>query len=111
MNNVRTRVVEDASWGVYVWRTDEGKLFGDSEGNVLSIAANKNDLEKIRQLTDAARYWGAPPGKPYFLAGHRKITDEEHEEQKMRMQWGLLPDPLDIGAIKDEAVWRQQYGR
>ena len=31
-----------------------------------------------------------------------EIDDEEFEYQNKRLQWGMVPDPLDIGNYKDE---------
>jgi hypothetical protein len=43
-------------------------------------------------------------GRPKFLSGRRKIDDEEYEYQKQRLEWGLTPDPLDIGVYKDSIL-------
>jgi hypothetical protein len=40
-------------------------------------------------------------GRPKFLSGRRPIDDEEFEYQKKRLEFGLVPDPLDIGEYKD----------
>ena len=47
-------------------------------------------------LTDSGGY------QVYSLSGRRKIDDEEFQYQKQRLDWGLIPDPMDIGNYKDE---------
>ena len=95
-------VVEESIFGVYVWLTGEGKIIADEDGNYLSIQAMKDDQSRIELLRLAARDCGVTDGKPVFMSGMRKITDEEYEYQKQRLEWGLIPDELDIAAFKEE---------
>jgi hypothetical protein len=88
----------------------DGKIVGDDEGNFLSIAAMQGDSVKINKLADAVRYYGITEGRARFLAGHRKISDDEYEEQKQRMEFGLIPDPYDAPAYRDELRGRQKNG-
>jgi len=97
----RIRRVDEVDYGVYVWVTENGVLT-DEDRNYLSIAAMKGDRTRIKQLEDAARSYGYPDGKPYFMAGSRKVTDEEYEHQQFRQKMGLLPDEYDIPALRDE---------
>ena len=53
-------------------------------------------------LRKAVSYYGVNKGEPKFLAGRRKINDEEFQYQQQRLNWGLVPDPLDIGEYKDQ---------
>lgn len=98
----RITAVEETDKGVYVWEMADGRVVGDDDGNFLSIASVKGDLAKIKKLTDAVRSYGILEGGPRFLAGRRKITDDEYEEQMWRAQNGLVPDPYDAGALRDE---------
>lgn len=95
-------VVEEVPYGVYVWQTPDGEFLGDGDGNFMLVFCNKGDRESIKALADAARHYGHPEGKAIFWSGKRPITDEEYSEQLMREKLGLVPDPLDIGAIRDE---------
>lgn len=88
--------------GTYVWEMPDGRWIGDDEGNFLSILAMRGDRVKMNMLADAVRSYGIYEGQPMFLEGRRKINDEEFEYQKQRLNWGLTPDPLDIGVYKDE---------
>ena len=38
------------------------------------------------------------------MSGYRRVTDEEYAYQKQRMEWGLIPDELDLPAFKEEAA-------
>ena len=102
MRTIRKQLVEETDIGVYVWQMPDGRIVADEDGNYLNIAARKGDLRRIKTLTEAARYYGIEEGAPLFLAGHRQVTDEEFEEQKQRMLFGLVPDDHDVPALKDE---------
>lgn len=99
----RPKVIEELPFGVYVWEMPNGQWVGDGEGNFLNIPAMKNDPKRIERLRQTVRGYGIEEGKPVFLAGHRQVTDEEYEEQRQRLKWGLIPDELDLPAfIEDE---------
>lgn len=93
---------EETTLGIYVWEMPDGRWIGDDDGNFLSITSKKGNKSRIDLLADAVRGYGITEGKPLFLSGRRKIDDEEFEYQKQRLDWGLVPDPLDIGNYKDE---------
>lgn len=93
---------EETRLGIYVWEMPDGRWIGDDEGNYLSITSTKGNRSRIAALADAVRSYGINEGQPIFLSGRRKINDEEFEHQKQRLEWGLIPDPLDIGNYKDE---------
>ena len=101
MKSIKTSVVEETRLGVYIWEMPDGRWVGDDQGNYLSVTAFKNDQNKIKMITEVVRSYGIQTGSAKFLSGQRKINDEEYEEQKQRLEWGLTPDPLDIGEYKD----------
>lgn len=98
----RAEVQEETRLGIYVWEMPDGRWIGDDEGNYLSITSMKGNRQRMNLLADAVRHYGIYEGGPKFLSGRRKIDDEEFEYQKQRLDWGLVPDPLDIGNYKDE---------
>lgn len=113
--NLRTtnkQVIKEVIWGVYVWQTPDGEFLGDDNGNfLLTDLTTEDNPAAIKAITDAARHYGFPEGRPVYWSGKRPITDEEYEHQLAREQAGLVPDPLDIGAIRDEErALRQQNG-
>lgn len=101
-------VVDEMRFGVYVWRMPDGRWVGDEDGNWLSISAEKGDVRRIQELTAAVRSYGIEEGAPFFLAGHRKIDDEEYERQKARMELGIIPDEYDIPALVEEMKHRRE---
>jgi hypothetical protein len=101
LNTTRKQIVEEVAYGVYVWEMPDGRWIGDDDGNFLNIPAMKGDRKRMQQLKDTVRSYGITEGKPYFLAGHRQVTDEEFEYQKQRMAFGLVPDELDVPAFKE----------
>ena len=97
-----TNVEEETRLGIYVWEMPDGRWIGDDDGNFLSITSMKSDKSRMDILASAVRSYGIYEGQPKFLSGRRKIDDEEFEHQRQRLEWGLVPDPLDIGNYKDE---------
>lgn len=102
INKVKHSYVEDTRLGIYVWEMPDGRWIGDDDGNFLSVTSMKDNKEKVNALAKAVQSYGIYEGNPLFLPGRRKIDDEEFEHQKQRLDWGLVPDPLDIGNYKDE---------
>ena len=93
---------EESTLGIYVWEMPDGRWIGDDDGNFLSVTAKKGNRSLINALAREVRSYGIYEGGPKFLSARRKISDEEFEHQKQRLDWGLVPDPLDIGNYKDE---------
>jgi hypothetical protein len=103
INNTKYKVLdEESTLGVYVWEMPDGRWIGDDDGNFLSITSKKNNRSRIDALAREVRSYGIHEGGPKFLSARRKIDDEEFEYQKQRLNWGLIPDPMDIGNYKDE---------
>jgi len=94
--------IEQVPWGVYLWQMDDGKFIGDDDGHFLMIASTKGNVEKLQSLKNAVKDFGIEEGHPVFFSGNRIVTDEEYEEQRLRMEFGLVPDPLDVAAIEEE---------
>ena len=107
IKKINQSVVEETILGIYVWEID-GKWVGDDDGNYLSITSKKGNRERIEMLRKAVSYYGVNKGEPKFLAGRRKINDEEFQYQQQRLKWGLVPDPLDIGVYKDDTKKAQR---
>lgn len=113
LKTTNREIIEEVPWGMYVWEIEEDgekKVLGDDDGNIMNVFCTKGDRRAIKAITDAARHYGYPDGKPLWWSGIRPITDEELEEQKMREKLGLIPDPLDVGALRDEARGRKRNG-
>jgi hypothetical protein len=96
------QIIDEVDYGIYVWQMPDGTVVASDDETFLNVAAFKGDSVKINMLTDAVRHYGITEGRPLFLAGHRRVTDEEHEEQKQRLKWGLIPDPYDAPAYAEE---------
>jgi len=103
MNSPKYKILdEESTLGIYVWEMPDGRWIGDDDGNFLSVTSKKNNKSRIDALAREVRSFGIYEGGPKFLSGRRKIDDEEFEYQKQRLNWGLIPDPMDIGNYKDE---------
>jgi hypothetical protein len=112
VGDTKVTVVEEnfSNFGTYVWHKPSGKAFTDGEGNALSIESMRNDASRIKELQDAARYWGQPEGKAVFYPNMRKISEESHSEQVDRMAQGLLPNMNDLGAVIAAKKTLQAHG-
>lgn len=115
IRNVRRRVVEETTFGIYVWEVD-GRWVGDDEGHYLMIQSEKYDATKIKELERVVMGFMSDMGeefrgKPVFLAGRRPVSDEEYEEQAMRSRAGLIPDKYDTAAIEEELKYAKRQSR
>jgi hypothetical protein len=112
VRNVRRQVIEKKyNWGLYVYKKSNGSWFTDGEGNVLNIESMRNDLSKITELKNAAKYYGDEgDGEAVFVPGLTRITDEEHSVQKDRMRQGLIPSMNDLGAWYAAQQTQDKYG-
>lgn len=112
IGKTRVQVVEEpfSNAGIYVWQLPSGKYFTDGEGNALSIGSMKDDVAKIKELSDAAAHYGQKEGRAVFFSNVRKITDEEYSEQKDRMSQGLIPSETDLGALIAAKKTFDMYG-
>lgn len=108
----RMQVIKEefSLFGTYVWMKPNGKPFMDADKNVLSIEGMKDDKNKIKELADAAKYWGQPEGRAVFYPNMKKISDEEHSEQVDRMKQGLIPSMNDLGAVIAAKKTLELYG-
>lgn len=99
----KLKPVSDVKLGLYLWQMENGQYVGDEDGNFMCIASEEGDLNRMKLLSDAARYYGVyEGGRPVFRPGGRMVSDSEYEDQQSRAAEGLLPDPYDVGALADE---------
>lgn len=94
---------------MYVWECPDGEVLGDDEGNVMNVFCMKGDRRAIDAITQAARHYGFPEGKVVWWSGKRPVTDEELQEQQTREKLGMVPDPMDYGALRDEMRANKQH--
>ena len=102
--------VEEVNYGTYLWEMPDGKLVTDDEGNYMCIYAIKGDVTKIKALKDFAKHYGIEEGQPIWFSGHRPVSQEEYDNQKQRMEWGLVADEWDIPALKEDLVQKKKMG-
>lgn len=112
IGKTKVQVIDEpfSNAGIYVWKKPSGKFFTDGEGNALSIESMKDDPAKIKELKEAAAYYGEPEGEAVFFPNVRKISDAEYSEQKDRMEQGLIPSENDLGALIAAKKTLELYG-
>ena len=110
IKNSRITKIEESDFGLYVWKLPDGKILGDTDGNVLNVPSERHDLRKMKIIRDAATHYGYPEGEAVFMASTRRVTDDEYEEQKDRLKNGLIADPYDAPALLDELAAEKQHG-
>ena len=104
MKGIKSRVSQvknPEKYGLYVWVTEEGKIFTDDDGNIMNIPAEEYDLDKIAKIRDAARYYGQEGGSPKFIPGVGRATDDEYEQDMERMLSGRTP-------FGDTQAWEEE---
>jgi hypothetical protein len=105
LKTTNKEMIEDVPWGMYVWELPSGEILGDGDGNVMNVFVWERAHRPAarRALAEAAKAYGFPEGTPVWWSGVRQIDDEELEHQIDRAKKGLVPDPLDIAAINEDA--------
>ena len=94
-------VKNKAEWGLYVWMMDNGKAFSDGNGNVMNIPGRAFEIDKMSQITQAAKHYGAPSGQAKFIPGVQRVSEMRHSEEVGRMKEGLIASETDTGAWAD----------
>lgn len=102
--------VEEVNYGVYVWQMPDGSLVCDEDGRYLSVPATKGSINRINSLKTVAKSYGITEGQPFWMSGHRQITDDEYEYQVQRRELGLVPDELDLPAIVEDLKQKKAMG-
>ncbi len=102
LKSLNKQVVEEKGYGMYVWRTADGEVLGDEDGNFMNVFCMKGNRRSIAALREAAKSYGYEDGHPEWWSGKRRINDEEYEEQRMREAMGIEPDPLNVAGARDE---------
>lgn len=95
------QLVQEAKWGIYVWKCPDGEVLGDGDGNIMNVFCMEGDIEAMAALQNAAKHYGFTEGHAEFWPGRRRVTDEEFEAQQARAAAGLVPDELDVGVHRD----------
>lgn len=108
LKTTNKQVIREVPWGMLVWQCESGEFAADQDGSLMHVFLDDRNAQRLSRaeaaLTEAAKSYGFPEGKPVFLSGRRPISDEELEHQLARADAGLIPDPLDIAAINEEAA-------
>lgn len=112
IGDTKVQVIKEnfSNYGTYVWMKPNGRPLMDEDKNVLCIEGMKDDKARIKELADAAKYWGQPDGRAVFFPNVKKISDEEYSVQKDRMNQGLIPNLNDLGAVIAAKKTLEAYG-
>jgi hypothetical protein len=102
--------VEEDEYGMYIWVDGQGLRIANEDNETLNIPSKKGDRQKIDLLRQAARHYGVMDGKPVFLSSRRRVTHDEWDHQMERLNAGLIPDPLDFHAMKEQAEYGKRFG-
>ena len=101
--------VPERSYGVCIWIMPDGLPLSDGDG-VLSAEGLMHDPDIEKKVTEAAKYWtGSDEGNIAWVAGARKITQSEREDQAERFANGLVADPYED--LFDEYFRHKRVGR
>jgi len=98
-----TKVVHEFDWGIFVALDSDGKYIVNEDRDHLCIQGTLTKKhEAIAALRIAAKEHGFDNIKVEFRSGARLVTQSEYEDQVARQEAGLLADPFDPGALKDD---------
>lgn len=87
--------VPERAFGVCIWIMPDGLPLSDGDG-YLSAEGPMYDPGIEIKMAEAVKYWtGSTEGQPSWVAGARKITPSELDDQKERLADGLIPDPYE----------------
>lgn len=106
LKTTKRQVIRETPYGMWVWKTEDGAYVTDDEGNFMYVFVDARDPRvneaAKKALAAEAKAYGIDGGEAVFWAGRRPISDEEYEIQVARQKAGMIPDPFDIGAIREE---------
>jgi hypothetical protein len=87
--------VPQRTYGVCVWIGEDGKPLTDGDG-VLCAEGVVGDTAVEKRVADAANYWtGGTKGYTAWIAGGRKVSASERDDQSERFRNGLVADPYE----------------
>lgn len=87
--------VPERSFGVCIWIMPDGLPLSDGDG-VLCAEGLMNDPEIEQKMIEAVKYWtGGTEGNLAWVAGARKVSASEREDQAERLANGLIADPYE----------------
>lgn len=87
--------VPERAFGVCIWIMPDGLPLTDGDG-VLCAEGMVNDPAVEKRVADAAKYWtGSTQGQIRWVAGARKVSASERDDQAERLSQGLIADPYE----------------
>lgn len=87
--------VPERAYGVCIWITEDGMALSDGDG-VLCAEGLMNDPNVEKKVAEAAKYWtGSDAGQAHWVAGARKVSASERDDQAERLANGLVADPYE----------------
>lgn len=107
--NLTAKVEQETEYGVYVWKMPNGQYAGDGQGHLMMIRSRQGDFSRMLKLTKAAHSMGLEEGSPHYMPDKYPVSDLEHDDQRERMENGIMADPADPGNLK--TVNGREYGR
>lgn len=85
----------ERSFGVCIYFTSEGQALSDGDG-VLCAEGIVGDDKVEKRVLEAGRYWTSEDnGYVQWVAGGRKVSSSEREDQMERLLNGLVADPFE----------------
>jgi hypothetical protein len=87
--------VPERAYGVCIWITEDGMALSDGDG-VLCAEGLMHDPNIEKKVAEAAKYWtGSDAGQVQWVAGARKVSASERDDQAERLANGLVADPYE----------------
>ena len=87
--------VPERAYGVCLWILPDGFHLSDGDG-VLCAEGLMHDEKIEKRVAEAAKYWtGSEEGTVRWVAGARKVSSSEKDDQAERLAAGLVADPFE----------------
>ncbi len=88
--------IPERAYGVCMWIMEDGFPLADADGQVLCAEGLMNDKNIEKSVAEAAKYWtGTSNGQVRWVAGARKVSASERDDQAERFANGLIADPYE----------------
>jgi hypothetical protein len=86
--------IPERSFGICYWLDEDDMPLTDGDG-ILCAEGFIGDKKVEKMVEEAAKYWtSGAGGRVVWMAGARKVSASEKEDQAERLAAGYIPDPM-----------------
>ena len=93
IRRVGAQEIQISKKGIYIWVMPDGRPIMNEDADVLNVQCEEGDLTAIADLRKKALWYGgkdAADGTYKFIAGSRRLTDDEFYDEIDAHERGVL---------------------